>query len=137
MRIYVAASSKELDRAKWAINELRALGHTVTHDWPAEVEKVGSANPTDATIDEAASWSIEDLDGVDDAEVLWLLVPEADGFGAGVELGYAICLRDRTFDAPPIHIVCSGPYLRSIFTSLADALYMTDMDALHAEFRSE
>lgn len=137
MRIYVAASSNELARAKAAMNALRELGHTITHDWVTEVERVGSANPVDATLDEAAMWADEDLQGVEAAEVVWLLAPERDGFGAGVELGYAIALGMWDMDKQDLRIVCSGPYQRSIFTSMADALYMSDADALHAEFRSE
>jgi len=125
--VYVAASSRELERAEGAIQALKDLGHTVVHDWPALVRAVGSANPRHASDDKRMMWASEDLNGVSDADVFWLLMPNVEGgFGAGVELGYAIAGQGA--------IVCSGPVKRSIFTVYADRVYDTDLDALKAEF---
>lgn len=133
LRVYVAASSNELARAKWAIKELRELGHVVTHDWPAEVESVGSANPPDARETDRVIWADGDLVGIEEADVFWLLMPEAEGFGAGVELGYALAMG-HFVGGPSPRVVCSGPVARSIFTALADKLYIHDCDALYSEF---
>ena len=130
-RVYVAASSKELERAENAIQALLDLGHSVAHDWPAMIRRVGSANPADASPELNAQWANEDLAELESSEVLWLLMPAEGGFGAAVELGFALGKED-------MHIVVSGPAVRrSIFTSLACAEYATDAEALEAEFASE
>lgn len=128
-QVYVAAASSELQRAEGAIQALRDLGHTVVHDWPAEVRRVGSANPTDAAYVSRRKWAIQDFDGVMSCQVFWLLMPHAEGFGAGVELGYALGMK---YPAP--RIIVSGPYRRSIFTALVTECYPTDVAALEAEF---
>jgi hypothetical protein len=125
VKVYVAGSSKQLDRVKHWMDKLQAAGHTVTHDWPSLIEAVGSANPPDATRDECWDWAIDDLKGVRDAEVLWFLVPETEGAGAWVELGYAL--------ARQIPVVCSGVWSRSIFTSMTTCYDRDDL-AFEAEF---
>jgi hypothetical protein len=40
-RIYVAGSSKELDRCERLIARVRAMGHEITHDWTASVRANG------------------------------------------------------------------------------------------------
>ena len=125
-KVYVAASSRELERAEAAIQALKDLGHTVTHEWPPLVRAVGEANPQGATDDMRYHWAFEDLAGVAAADVFWLLMPYSEGFGAGVELGYAI--------ASFTPVVVSGPHKRSIFAACAETVYNTDLDALKAEF---
>lgn len=127
MIIYVAGSSSELDRAEDAMLALERAGHTISHDWVADVRRVGSANPPDSSRKERLLWARGDLSGVERADVFWLLMPASGGFGAGVELGYAI--------ANSIPIVVSGPYDRSIFTAFAYHLYNTDDVALHEYFK--
>lgn len=140
MRIYVAASSNELLRAKRVMKLLREAGHFVTHDWPAEVEAVGAANPAGASFDDRSHWAHADLRGIDDSEVFWLLMPDRDpSFGAGVEFGWAMGERRlRIWEEDPgkedLRIVVSGPHERSIFPALADAAYETDEQAFAEEF---
>jgi hypothetical protein len=110
--VYVAGSSNELPRVKRFIEAVVARGHTVTHDWPAEVEEVGNANPLDASLKQRRTWASADLHGVAAADLVVVLMPEgAASFGAGVEFGYAL---ERG-----IPIVVSGQYLKSIFTAFA------------------
>lgn len=125
MRVYVAASSKQLDRARAAMAQLRAAGHTVTHDWPTIIEARGTANPLDATDDERWDWAIDDLEGVKAADVLWFLVPAEEGAGAFVELGYALAIKKP--------VICSGAYARSIFTAMT-VCYDRDDLAFDTEF---
>ncbi len=127
MKIYVAASSKELERAKAAMAAVEALGHTISHDWVKCVEEEGEANPVSATHTQRANWAEDDLAGVQEADVLWLLMPEDAGFGAGVEFGYAL-------SKPWKRIVVSGAFERSIFPALANACYTDDDAALEQEF---
>jgi hypothetical protein len=125
MRVYVAASSKQLDRARMWMAALRAMGHTISHDWTASIEERGEANPPDATRDECWDWAIDDFAGIDTADVVWVLMPTTEGFGAAVELGYALALRKP--------VIVSGVWNRSIFTAMA-VCYDRDDQAFETEF---
>lgn len=128
MYIYIAGSSRQIERAKAAA---RALAKefpggevTITHRWWDIVEKVGEANPVDAQFHERMCWAADDLKGVEDADVVWLLMPpkELPCIGAYWEAGYA--------DALGIDLVISGPDLeRTIFTARG-CCYDTDAAAL-------
>ena len=131
-KVYVAASSRELARAEGAIQALRDLGHEVTHDWPRMVRAVGEANPADADDVLRLQWAEEDLLGIRAADTFWLLMPDYGGFGAGVELGYALGNL-----LGYVRVIVSGQHTNSIFTVYADAVYPTDLAALKAEFVSE
>ncbi len=124
-KVYVAASSLQMDRARDVMAQLRAAGHEVVHDWCSIIEARGVANPSDSTQDERWDWAIDDLQGVKRADVLWLLVPAEEGAGAFVELGYALALGKP--------VIASGAYLRSIFTAMA-ACYDRDDIAFKTEF---
>jgi nucleoside 2-deoxyribosyltransferase len=128
MRVYIAASSKELGRAKAVKALLEDYGHQVTHDWMAEVEKVGSANPEGASQQDLARWASEDLAGVDNADFFWLLMPEDGGLGAFWEAGYAQA-RGKV-------LIVSGRHSRSIFTIFAHR-YDSDVEAFEAVFADE
>lgn len=123
--VYVAGSSDQLERAKSAIKALEDRGHVVTHNWVELVEAVGSANPVDASRAERRKWAADDLRGVHKADIMWLLMPHEGGFGAAVELGYAL--------AHGIPIIASGTWTRSIFTAFATCYDRDDL-ALAAEF---
>lgn len=123
--IYVAGSSEQLDRVKDVMAALEERGYTVTHNWPSEVEKVGEANPIDASDKDRLRWARADLLGVHQADVLLLLMPAKEGFGAAVELGYAI--------AHNLKIIVSGAFARSIFTVFGNCYDRDDL-ALDAEF---
>lgn len=125
MRIYVAGSSRQLERVKAAMAALRSLGHTITHDWVALVEEYGEANPVDAATSTMRRWAADDLAGVYNADMVWLLMPETEGFGAAVEMGYAI--------AHGVPVIVSGAHARSVFTSLASCYDRDDL-ALAEEF---
>ncbi len=118
LRVYVAGSSRELDRVRLAMDKLRFAGVAITHDWTDSVLEVGSANPEGATQADRAQWAWEDLRGVKDADILWVLWPDYVSAGACVELGYAFALNKRV-------IISGGSPGQSIFTSLGE-YYDTD-----------
>jgi nucleoside 2-deoxyribosyltransferase len=124
-KVYVAASSNQLERAKQTMAVLEERGYTVTHDWVTEVEVVGEANPVGASMTARANWAKADLSGVAAADVMLLLMPAEGGFGAAVELGYALALG--------IPVVASGCTERTIFTALARCFDRDDL-ALEAAF---
>ena len=109
MKFYLAGASKEVDRAKAVMNGLRALGHTITHDWTEEVEKYKDTIPSDEILSKCA---LQDFRGVCDADRFILLVPENQNatIGAYVELGMAIAFH--------IPVYISGVSDRNIFSYL-------------------
>lgn len=124
--VYVAGSSGELERARRAMAYLRAAGLEVAHDWVAEVERVGVANPADATRAQRSGWAVSCLLGLTDASAVWLLAPEVETRGAWLEIGYAL---DRSLDGRGPPIVSSGRTSQSIFLALTQEV-ATDEQAL-------
>lgn len=109
VRVYVAGASDELERAQRAIDFIRSIGWTITHDWVADVRRVrveGGRADADLTSDEMRELAAADLAAVQGAELVWLLVPNTPSTGAWVELGYALALN-RWTNAP--RIIASGP----------------------------
>ena len=125
LRVYVAGSSREMDRARAAMDYVRELGGVITFDWVAEIERVGSANDG-LTDEQRRSSAAADLEGVEACDVFWLLAPETPSTGAWVELGIALGLRES------IRIIVSGPgSKRSIFSALANIETPSDITAAH------
>lgn len=119
--VYVAASSSEMARAKEWINRLRHAGLRVTSTWPEVIASVGSANPRDAADEDRHGWAFQDLTEIDQADLLWFLVPrEANGRGAYFESGYARA-RDKV-------LILSGDTKQSVFAALGFE-YEHDVDA--------
>lgn len=135
MRIYVAAASKEIDRARAFMDRLRALGHEITSDWPEVIAKVGDANPTDATRAQRRGWAQADLDQVAGSDLLVVLLPtpHITTEGMWVELGYGLGHNEavgygfghnEAYADPSVLLV--GEH-RSIFAALGD--FAPDEDA--------
>ena len=125
MRVYVAGSSGEMPRARAAIAACRERGWAVTEDWPAAIEAHGGLANRGLSRPARMGAARACLRGVDEADVVWLLVPGSGAPSAGcwVELGYA--LERGNVRA----IVCSGDTSRSIFCASAHEVE-TDSDAL-------
>lgn len=88
-KIYVACSSREIDRAERAMASIRAAGGEVTFDWTADVRTYGSKAP-DATT--GMRCATADLAGVETANVVLVLDGEYS-YGRIVEHGAALALR--------------------------------------------
>ena len=114
MKVYLAASTLDMDRARTWYARLRLAGIEIVSTWIATVEKVGSGNPADATHEQRRDWSAKDLAEVRSADVLWILVPAKSVQTRGIwaELGTAW--------AHDVTIVTSGETLQSIFCALGD-----------------
>jgi len=125
MKLYIAGSSDELDRAAhWHAQAREIPGVEVMSTWPDNITEVGEANPTDATDDQREAWAECCLAEVQTSDVLWLLMPqEGPGRGAFFELGVAV---DQGLE-----IVVSGlDQHASIFTALAGESYACDTEAM-------
>jgi len=135
MRIYVMASSAEIERAKKMMAALRGHGIEVVSTWPEVIEQVGEANPMGAPREQRARWAVDDLNELQQATAAWLLLPAKPSTGAAVELGYAYCMaamaakgRELGLPVPEYHLVVSGVET-SIFTALSRH-FPTDEEAL-------
>jgi hypothetical protein len=134
--IYVAAASREIDRAEAVMAQLRANGMLVTSTWVDVIRKVGDANLMTADRDQRAMWSAVDLHEVSQSSIFLYLLPPKGVYtdGAPVEFGYILAMQAfveqmRSQGAPiPSEadrwIIVAGTE-RSIFTALADH-YETD-----------
>lgn len=124
MNIYLAGASAEADMCASYMARLREAGRHITLDWPANIRAVGDANPRDASHQDRLRWTMDDIRGVHDAEIFWLLVPTAHSIGCWAE--FAIAWQGRQ------HLIVSGDWRRTIFTSLADERYGTHEEAFAA-----
>ena len=127
LRIYVAGASTERERVARYMGALRDAGWEITEDWCASEASLG----VDDDLDDVTATAVarRDLNGVDRADVFWLVAPERPSFGACTELGYA--MAQRRYRRTPTRIIISGP-CPSIFARLADRRYPTHLDALRA-----
>jgi hypothetical protein len=125
VRFYLAGASSEMDLVSQWMDRVRELGHIVTFDWPANIRAVGAANPRDATEDQRSAWALDNVRGIRLADVFWLLIPDsaAASIGCWVEYGIAQELGVR-------HVVVSGDWTSTIFTSLADQRFDSHADAI-------
>lgn len=120
LKVYVAGSSDELDRAENMIMRLRAHDIAITKNWTVDVRMAGHGNPPEATDKQRRSWAVEDLNAVERADVLWLLTPLKSSAGAWVEFGCAY--------RSGVELIAS-PRPRSIFSALAGHCFHDDEKA--------
>jgi hypothetical protein len=149
-KVYVAGAWVEQHtRARVWIAKLRAVGITITCDWTrAEGEVIYSSSgkvvtgDSDLDPEDRRKYALADLQGVLDADVVWMMAPDDKGSaGAWVELGAALALHAygmapqawvQRGPADKHRVIVSGPKARrSIFTELAE-IYDTDEEAFAA-----
>lgn len=133
--VYVAGSSRDLERAERVIAELRAIpGVEVPVDWPAQMRAHGPDEGLSA--EERHGFALEDAAGVERARVLVLLrpTPETPSAGAWVELGIAIgaSLVRRRVSGRTTVVVVSGCGTPCIFDALlpSECAVSTDDEAV-------
>jgi nucleoside 2-deoxyribosyltransferase len=123
MKVFVSGASAERTMIKSFMDSLRAVGVEITVDWIKAIEDEGTAN-TGLTAAKMLHYAQMDLRGVDDADVVWTLIPNNNSKGCWVELGYA-------FGKGKL-IVTSGNEEASIFTAMSHAHFKTHGEALAA-----
>ena len=119
LRVYIAGSSRELDRAQKAAQLIQGIpGVVIVSEWVQCIQDVGASNPK-AKEWQRREWAESDLTGVACSDLFWALLPMTPTSGFWFEWGYAV--RARTT------VLASGSErYQSIFTSLAD--YYVDSD---------
>jgi hypothetical protein len=111
MKIYLAASSKDIDRAERLIALLRAFNHEITFDWPAHIRaNPGGANVgTDEQLEEAAELCLR---GALDADLVWVANPPVDKPTAGAwgeMVGVIVDNRANPSFTSEIKVIISEP----------------------------
>lgn len=92
-KVYVAGASSEIERCRKWIQRLGKEGIPITYDWTKSVEEFGSAG-SGLRAHQLRMFARFDLQGVQDADLLWLLAPiEGKTIGAWIEFGYALSTR--------------------------------------------
>jgi nucleoside 2-deoxyribosyltransferase len=122
VKVYVAGASAERSEVSKYMQLLRDAGIEITLDWIAVIDAQGGAANEGMTGVQRHKAAKDDLKGVSDADIVWLIVPNNYSAGAWVELGYALGI-DKT-------VIASGNYERSIFTSHCDCEFTLHDDAL-------
>lgn len=126
MKVYIAGSTAEIDRAKSWGARLQRFGIEVISTWTTVVGEHG-CNPRDASLQQRRTWALDDIDQIRQADLFWLLVPALDrpSRGAWFELGVA-----WTLIAPGCkQLIASGDTRQSIFCALAGREFDDDVDA--------
>lgn len=127
LTVYVAGSSRDLERAERVIAELRAIpGVEVPVDWPAQMREHGPDEGL--SDDERHRFAVDDLHGAMTAAGLILLRPtqEAPSAGAWVELGAA--LGYRAAHDLPLNVLVAGRGTACIFDALLPPNAVVDTD---------
>jgi hypothetical protein len=89
------------------MNALRLRGHTITHDWIRDIDRLGDDGQCSA--DDLDDCATNDLAGVVAADYFWLLVPTKGGSGCFVEMGHAMGKLG------PSRLIFSGDSVRNLF----------------------
>lgn len=131
LRVYVAGSSRDLERAERVIAELRAIPNVaVPVDWPANMREHGPDSGLSA--EDRVRFAEEDAAGAYFADAFVLLRPteDAPSVGAWVELGVSIgaaFARLRSGKRSPFGII-AGRGTACIFDALMAPASIVDTD---------
>ena len=122
--VYVAGGSSEAALVSSYMRRLEAFGFTITHDWTVIVLDHQARGVTDAklTLDEAEAHARADLDGVVQADCVWLIAPIAKSEGGWFEMGVAVGDGES-------HTIVSG-ITHNIFRTKADMVFARHEEAL-------
>jgi len=109
IRIYVAASSKEMPRVDRALALIDALGPAravVTYRWIDDMRATIASGRSegDLTPAESRAAALKCLEGVWSAHVTWLLYPRTSTCGAWAELGAVVTAR-----VAPVYVSVPAP----------------------------
>lgn len=124
LRIYVAGSSDERERAKKWMQRLRDFPGVfeVVSAWCDVIdgEQHGVGNPRTASTEDRKRWAMQNVDQITEADVFWFLVP-AVGHGRG---GYF----ESGFAFGQMKLLFSGDTKQSVFCALGYE-FTTDEEA--------
>lgn len=127
MKIYIAGSSKDIERCEGARDAALAAGIDITEDWMTTMRESGPDSMADGA--RLIACAMDDLVGVAIADVMWLLTPPADKPSSGCwsELTWAMAHKVPVITSAPV-----GPMQFNIFATLIPGHlhFLNDEDAL-------
>lgn len=123
MRIYIAGASAERTMIATFMAAVRQAGGEITFDWVKAIEEANKLD-SDLTHSEATECALLDLQGVDDADLLWHVIPTNNSKGSWVEYGYALAKNKP--------VITSGARNGCIFSSLSAMHFPDHATALNA-----
>lgn len=126
MKVYIATAFPNYRQAIECRDALRAAGHEVPASWISVAERFEGREPPNATEEDRCEAAATDLECINRANVLFLLVPESGGTGMWIEFGYALGWSED------ILIYVIGDRKRSIFCELAHAWFDTFEEAIES-----
>lgn len=128
LRVYVAGSSRELDRCVLNAAALVSAGIAITHKWWDAViaaRRSGWLSDADLAPAEQLRHALADIHGLQSADAVWVLWPfQPFTGGMAVELGYALAVQKPVFVSGPTAATC-------IFTAMTQR-FESDVLALRA-----
>lgn len=115
MKIYIAASSREVDRVRRAQELAVRWGWKLTLDWltPMEANRARGVSDTDLTASHQAIIALEDLAAIESSDLVWLLSPREPTIGAWWEASHA-----SAKGIPVVVSGCTAKTLPSIFVAV-------------------
>jgi hypothetical protein len=134
VKVYVASAYKDRALAQSWMTTLNHIGCVITHDWTRAGEEMVKSNKLDGMSETEFPIHIQRhlaylaFDGVSKADVVWVLLPETEGAGCFIEIGYALHANQSEHRAGR-RLITSGPSRRTIFTALADEYFSTHDEA--------
>lgn len=127
MKVYVAGGFEEREMVSGWMRRLREAGIVVTHDWTqAETTVPGVTSDAQLTAEQAGAFAMDDMEGVERADLLWHIVASYRGArGSYFETGAAFAMGKL--------IIVSGPdWRKTIFHHLASRQFETHVGAFAA-----
>lgn len=129
LKLYIAGASAELDRARavrdWARRQADTI-QLVGCDWVAAIDRErreGGRQDHQLTLTERERYAQEDLNGVRDAQMVWLLLPPRTVHTVGLWVEFGFALRCGAT------VLASGPD-EYLFTALAHQHFVEDDQAM-------
>jgi hypothetical protein len=113
MKVYIATSFVQKELAQKWRDALIKEGIEISHDWTVVENPFSDRGELGVPIELQREWAEDDLAGVVNADVVWVLAPHTGGCGCWIEMGVGI-ESHRT-------VIVSG-FRRTIFTSMVDYL---------------
>lgn len=115
--VYLAGSSRELERVLYYAERLESVGLKITLKWWGHVQANGVGNDGLLEVQDQARFALGDLRAIREADIFWLLwSPQKTG--ADWEAGYAYALHSRG-EGISSFVVSGKGSSTSIFSALA------------------
>lgn len=123
--VYVAGSSKDVERVRRVQRRVTDLGGIITHDWTDGIEAQRALYPTDGDLPRPMARSIAArcLVGIRKADVFWCLSGESTSEGRGWELCAA---HHVSMDRAGYEVIVSGARGSVFQTFLAEDRHFAD-----------